>query len=173
MLYGVWLRWGLLYVGQTMEAERRLRDLPIGESHHLATTFPPEIWHRVVVVAWPRLPEAQLLAADATPELVGLALEHTLQLRLNPLANSEKRTPDGNWRAVVWEARRSRGARYASQLGGLVEAVHQVWDEAASQALTANTASAVHRVVFPETLVLAPPAVADPSPPHLSHLTHR
>jgi hypothetical protein len=27
---------GLCYVGQTKEAERRLRDLPIGESHHAA-----------------------------------------------------------------------------------------------------------------------------------------
>src|SRR5690606_19816753 len=51
-LYGVWLRWGCLYVGQTLDAARRLRDLPIGESHHLATTFPAEIWDRVVVVSW-------------------------------------------------------------------------------------------------------------------------
>src|SRR5215467_16390217 len=44
VVYGVWLEWGLLYVGQTKEAERRLRDLVVGESHHLANTFPPEIW---------------------------------------------------------------------------------------------------------------------------------
>lgn len=52
-VYGIWLRWGLLYVGQTTEASRRLRDLPVGESHHLANTFPPEIWDRVVVIDWP------------------------------------------------------------------------------------------------------------------------
>lgn len=43
IIYGVWLSWGLLYVGQTTKASRRLRDLPVGESHHLANTFPPEI----------------------------------------------------------------------------------------------------------------------------------
>ncbi len=47
-IYGIGLKWGLLYVGQTNDAARRLRDLPVGESHHLANTFPPEIWDRVV-----------------------------------------------------------------------------------------------------------------------------
>lgn len=40
-VYGIWLKWGLLYIGQTTEAARRLRDLPVGESHHLANTFLP------------------------------------------------------------------------------------------------------------------------------------
>ena len=46
---------GLCYVGQTQEARRRLRDLPIGESHHLAMTAPPELWTRVIVVQWAEL----------------------------------------------------------------------------------------------------------------------
>ena len=50
VLYGVWLPWGLIYVGQTGEAQRRLRDLAVGESHHLANTYPPEIWSRVAVI---------------------------------------------------------------------------------------------------------------------------
>lgn len=42
-IYGVYLADSvLLYVGQTRDARRRLRDLPVGESHHLATTVPPE-----------------------------------------------------------------------------------------------------------------------------------
>ncbi len=41
VLYGIYLNGiGPLYVGHTTEGERRLRDLPIGESHHLANTFP-------------------------------------------------------------------------------------------------------------------------------------
>ncbi|CCH73541.1 conserved hypothetical protein [Nostocoides australiense Ben110] len=43
VVYDVWLSWGVLYVGQTLNGRRRLRDLPIGESHHLSNTFPPEI----------------------------------------------------------------------------------------------------------------------------------
>jgi hypothetical protein len=45
-LYGVYIAGpGLIYVGQTGQAERRLRDLPVGESHHIAATVPPEIWN--------------------------------------------------------------------------------------------------------------------------------
>ena len=55
-VYGVYVTGaGLLYVGQTRDARRRLRDLPVGESHHLATTVPPEIWERVLVIQWPAL----------------------------------------------------------------------------------------------------------------------
>ena len=51
-LYGVCLTGtGPLYVGQTTQAERRLRALPIGESHHLANTFPPEVWDRVILIS--------------------------------------------------------------------------------------------------------------------------
>jgi hypothetical protein len=56
VVYGVHVAGaGLLYVGQTGNAKRRLRDLPVGESHHLATTVPPETWERVIVVQWPDL----------------------------------------------------------------------------------------------------------------------
>ena len=55
-VYGVYVTGaGLLYVGQTRDARRRLRDLPVGESHHLATTVPPETWERVLVIQWPAL----------------------------------------------------------------------------------------------------------------------
>jgi hypothetical protein len=156
VLYGVWLRWGLLYVGQTRDAERRLRDLPIGESHHLATTFPPEIWERVVVIAWPQLPQAPVLAAEFTANAVGLALEHSLQLRLSPLANTEQRKPDGNWRERSWAASRSRGARLASQIEDLTQAVQAEWDTAARTKPGDEQHSPTCRVVFPEAL-LAPP----------------
>lgn len=55
-VYGVYLVGGvLLCVGQARDARRRLRDLPVGESHHHATTVPPGTWERVIVVQWPRL----------------------------------------------------------------------------------------------------------------------
>jgi hypothetical protein len=63
-VYGVCVTGGgLLYVGQTTDARRRLRDLPVGESHHLATTVPPETWERVLVQA-----QWDLLARAPVPE---------------------------------------------------------------------------------------------------------
>jgi hypothetical protein len=69
VVYGVYVAGaGLLYVGQTGNATRRLRDLPVGESHHLATTVPPETWERVIVVQWP-----DLLSGVVTRMTVALA----------------------------------------------------------------------------------------------------
>ncbi|GAA0209366.1 hypothetical protein GCM10010492_03850 [Saccharothrix mutabilis subsp. mutabilis] len=147
VLYGVWLRWGLLYVGQTSEAERRLRDLVVGESHHLANTFPPEIWHRVVVVAWPRLPEAVALAGELADEDISLALEYRLQSLLAPLANASRRTPDGGWRPVDWTRSRSRGARAADKVDRLFTAVREVWEEAANAG--SGTVTDTYSVAFP------------------------
>jgi hypothetical protein len=100
VVYGVWLNWGLVYVGQTGEAQRRLRDLPVGESHHLANTFRPEIWSRVIVVEWPRLATARAAIERLSEPIVGLALEHRLQASVTPLANASRRKPDGDWTAV-------------------------------------------------------------------------
>ena len=122
-LYGVWLRWGVLYVGQTTEAERRLRDLAIGESHHLANTFPPEIWDLVVVVAWPQLAEADTVSERLGTKTVGLALEHHLQSRVTPLANAARRTSQGGWREVDRTRSASIGARAAEEVKSLFGAV--------------------------------------------------
>ncbi|MFB9907130.1 hypothetical protein [Allokutzneria oryzae] len=150
VIYGVWLEWGLLYVGQTADASRRLRDLPVGESHHLANTFPPEIWHRVVVVSWPLLPEARDLGV--APDLIGLGLEHRLQSHLKPLANSARRTPKGGWRPVDWARSRSAGARVGPRLGALFEPVLRLW-QAAEQAPDESFSSEVCRVVLPSRLL--------------------
>ena len=131
-LYGVWLRWGLLYVGQTAEAERRLRDLAIGESHHLANTFPPEVWDRVVIVAWPQLTEADALTERLGAKTVGLALEHHLQSRAAPLANAARRTSQGGWRSVDRARSTSIGARAAAEVQPLFDAVEALWDTAAA-----------------------------------------
>jgi hypothetical protein len=148
-VYGVWLEWGLLYVGQTLEAERRLRDLAIGESHHLANTFPPEIWHRVVLIAWPLLPGAATLTPGLGQGVIGLALEHRLQSWLKPLANASQRTRSGGWREVNWQTSRSRGARHSEQIDGLFHAVQRVWMDAAGQTAGTESRTEVFRVIFP------------------------
>ena len=151
-VYGVWLQWGLLYVGQTLEADRRLKDLAIGESHHLANTFPPEIWHRVVVVAWSQLPQAAALLGELGPKAVGEGLEHRLQASLQPLANASRRKPDGSWRDVDWERSRSLGARTGQQIDELFVAVQEVWRTAA-ESPDGVTVPANSRVVFPSRLL--------------------
>ncbi|MEW1584398.1 hypothetical protein AB0283_02960 [Micromonospora vinacea] len=156
MIYGVWLRWGLLYIGQTSEAERRLRDLAVGESHHLANTFPPEIWHKVVVLTWPELPEAQSLVGTLDSKTVGLALEFALQEQLSPVVNSERRRPDGGWRDVVRQGSTSRGALAAPKVVDLVQAVRRLWDATPSRPTEEAEALQACRVVFPEQLLLQP-----------------
>jgi hypothetical protein len=149
-IYGIWLNWGVVYVGQTQEAQRRLRDLPIGESHHLANTFPPEIWSRVVVIAWPKFAEVELLVPIPS-SAIGLALEHLLQRRLQPLANASRRQSDGTFADVRWETSRSEGARHAPDIQPLFEAVWTAWDHAAQQ--PADLITEAVRVVFPANLV--------------------
>ena len=100
VVYGVWLdaHTEPIYVGQTLDAGRRLWDLPIGESHHLANTYPPEIWSRIIVVRWQDIlrqdsslqtaliTELHDLGLDdvASTRAIGLMLEYRLQRRLTP-----------------------------------------------------------------------------------------
>jgi hypothetical protein len=149
VIYGIWLDWGLIYIGQTREAERRLRDLAVGESHHLANTFPPEIWSRVVVLPWPRLRSAPHATGRLSPEDVGLGLEYGLQSLFSPLANASRRTAVGGWRTVDWPGSRSRGARAYRQLGELFADVKTVWDRAAGWTPGDEPLSGGCHVVFP------------------------
>ncbi|MDT7788552.1 MAG: hypothetical protein QOF58_6971 [Pseudonocardiales bacterium] len=151
-VYGVWLQWGLLYVGQTLEAERRLKDLVIGESHHLANTYPPEIWHHVVVVSWPELPEAADAVNAFGYKAVGEGLEHRFQEALEPLANAARRTAGGGWRDVDWKTSRSLGARTGRQLDDLFAAVLAVWNQAAASKDGENVPSS-SRIVHPSKLL--------------------
>jgi hypothetical protein len=131
-----------VYIGQTTEGRRRLWDLPIGESHHLANSFPPETWERVVVVYWGQLLErtpelASSLAAAIRPKLeaetgderqaIGLGLEYRLQCEFRPLFNRRKKKRDGSWRDVDWQNSASLGARVGPLLGELYSSVIEVW----------------------------------------------
>lgn len=132
VVYGVQMPWGPLYVGQTKEGRRRLRDLVIGESHHLANTFPVETWHTVVVIRWPNLATAKPAVAEHGADATGLALEHLLQERLQPLFNGRKRTRAGGWRATNYATSRSRAARMArtATMFGLGDEVVSLWNAA-------------------------------------------
>ena len=127
VVYGVYVEGGgLLYVGQTSDAKRRLRDLPVGESHHLATTVPPETWERVIVVQWPsllaRIPaRAASTARQLGPSTCGLAIEHLLQATYRPALNTRRRSTAGDWIARNIESSRSRGAVASSQLPRAVQ----------------------------------------------------
>ncbi|MFE9249875.1 hypothetical protein [Streptomyces sp. NPDC007088] len=161
VLYGVFAGGaGLCYVGQTQEAERRLRDLPVGESHHLANTVPPELWERVVVIRWPLLiPSApadeQSIAAETGPQVCGLALEHALQVATAPPLNSRRRRTTGDWQPRNLAQSRSRGAVRAQSLPGLSALVLAAWHacaavEAPDGAGVVDTGAG--RVVFPSAL---------------------
>ncbi len=161
VLYGVFAAGaGLCYVGQTQEAERRLRDLPVGESHHLANTVPPEVWQRVVVINWP-------LLVDGTPEseqaqvkkmgavVCGLALEHALQMATAPPLNSRRRRTTGDWQPRDLARSRSRGALHARQIPVLSELTLAAWNDlsqAEAPGRSAVTVNGVGRVVFPSAL---------------------
>ncbi|WP_406241271.1 hypothetical protein [Streptomyces anulatus] len=142
-LYGVFSAGaGLCYVGQTQEAERRLRDLPVGESHHLANTVPPELWERVVVIRWPLLlPEVPVRERSLVEEMgstvCGLALEHALQVATAPPLNSRRRRTSGDWQPRNLTQSRSRGAIYAQSVPGLTQLTLAAW-------------SALSQVVIPE-----------------------
>ncbi|MFE1213278.1 hypothetical protein ACFW5L_29610 [Streptomyces albidoflavus] len=161
VLYGVFAPGaGLCYVGQTQEAERRLRDLLVGESHHLATTLPPEIWERVVVVRWPQLldavPESERAAVEEMGRLVcGLALEHTLQVAKAPPLNSRRRQADGDWQPRDLARSRSRGAQHAQRLPQLGRLVLDAWAELSGATAPEHAplaAGSVGRAVFPSAL---------------------
>jgi hypothetical protein len=153
VLYGVWLPLGLVYIGQTSDAKRRLWDLPIGESHHLANTFPAEVWSRVVVLEWPRVIGPQdIPPSDAAQASLGKAFECALQASFQPLFNSIRKTHAGNWTQVD---RESRAAALGAQVSRrLTDRVIAAWTHLADITI----GEAVHigefgRVVQPQLLL--------------------
>lgn len=162
VVYGVYVSGsGLLYVGQTEDAKRRLRDLPIGESHHLATTVPPEIWERVIVIQWtsllPRISAQEAQAAERLgPLTCGLAIEHLLQVAFRPVLNSRRRSANAGWVTRNIESSRSRGAVASSQLPELFSNVRSQWDMLASAEPRGDGNPVIYmdcgRVVFPGIL---------------------
>lgn len=177
-LYGVWL--GPLaepvYIGQTEHARRRLWDLPVGESHHLANSFPPETWGRVVVVRWHDLVErgisqlhprylhllTRLQREKRIPRRkanlvggVGLAFEYLLQREYNPVFNATRKQRDGTRKLVHRDKSRSVGAVLAPHVADLFEEVHAAWRDAALTPADGRDVAAVGgyaHVVFPQAI---------------------
>lgn len=167
VVYGVYVAGaGLLYVGQSGDARRRLRDLPVGESHHLAATVPPETWERVIVVQWPGLlssaPAPEALAAEQLGnQICGLAMEHLLQVTYRPVMTARRRTGAGEWTARRISQSRSRGAMNSGQFPGLFKAVRTVWDGLARVPSSEGGHPGVYadagRVIFPPLILEASP----------------
>lgn len=137
VIYGIYTSAGLCYIGQTTEAERRLGDLPVGESHHVGNTLPPELWERVVVLRWPTLlplvpADERSAAEDIGDEICGLALEHALQVATLPLLNLRRRGHNGEWKARNLTESRSRGAVHAARLPRLCEVALATWQDLAT-----------------------------------------
>jgi hypothetical protein len=161
-LYGVWVSGsGLLYIGQTSDARRRLQDLPVGESHHLATTVPPETWERVIVVQWPSLlaslPPGEIRVADRLGlRACGLAMEHLLQVTYRPVMTARRRGAAGDWTARNLDSSRSLGAVSSTELPELFRLVHALWERLAETPEPGSGQPASYldggRVVFPASL---------------------
>ena len=162
-LYGVYLAGtGLCYVGQTQEAKRRLRDLPIGESHHLAVTVPPELWTRVIVVQW-----AELLApavgdhdwAITNMKTCGEALEYLLHCHFHPPINCHARTTGGSYRERPPENSKSKAAISSASFSHLFKVVLGAWSDLEAIAAPAPDNeriadySSYGRVIFPSALL--------------------
>jgi hypothetical protein len=163
VVYGVYVAGGgLVYVGQTADAKRRLRDLPVGESHHLATTVPPEIWERVIIVQWPSL--LNRISADERHavkqlELVtcGLAMEYRLQVTCRPLMTARRRSTKGGWSARNIDSSRSQGAVASSRLPELFSQVQEHWNALVNASWNGCGDPVVYsiagRTVFPQGLL--------------------
>jgi hypothetical protein len=140
VVYAVWLAGNHgkpVYIGQSADPFRRLNDLPIGESHHLSNSFPPEIWQRVLVVDWERLiPSGEELgdildkngirSGRKKPlDLVGLGIEFHLQREIRPMFNARKKARGGGWREIDFGKSKSLGAKVAgiSQVTAVAERI--------------------------------------------------
>ena len=142
VIYGVYsVGVGLACIGQTSDPIRRLRDLPIGESHHLANTIAPEMWERVIVLAWPDLlgrttadERAVLDEVIKKPKERGLPLEHGLQITLQPPMNLRTRGANGQWRRRPLARSRSIGATIAPLIPILVCRAREAWSDLATAA---------------------------------------
>jgi hypothetical protein len=145
VVYGIWLDNHSApfptYVGQTLDAERRLWDLPLGESHHLANTYPPEIWQRVVIVRWRDIFEQESGSNLPVPvdvhdhRSIGLGLEYALQTRFRPPMNLWSKARNGSLLEGRPELSQSIGKRVASQpeFQTFYKSIEKIWMNLASE----------------------------------------
>lgn len=119
-----------VYLGSSSEGCRRLWDLPIGESHHLANTYPPEVWQTVQILHWRQLLVAKGHDLDAlqrsvaklcsarsksTLELTGMGIEFRFQQETRPDMNMLTKRRDGGFKEVNPSRSKSRQAIVARE----------------------------------------------------------
>ncbi|GAB1795502.1 hypothetical protein [Priestia megaterium] len=122
IVYCVKMSTKTIYIGQSLDSQRRIKDLPIGESHHFAKSIPPELWEKIIVIRWSRILRTEEGGLDVINkvkedlvnndkelreksddkkhkkalEYIGKSLEFRLQSDLMPLFNSfRKVSKDG------------------------------------------------------------------------------
>jgi hypothetical protein len=145
-----------IYIGQTPEPSRRLYDLPIGESHHLANTFPPELWRRVIVLDWLALaksPSVDPLPPDCDSTAIGTAIELHLQRLYQPEMNMLRKSPSGAWVLRNLDSSRSRAAGLISTVSHLLPQVERTFEELLQADIGPSSVqrSAAGCVVFPQS----------------------
>ena len=118
------------YLGTSTGGHRRLCDLPVGESHHLSNTYPPETWERVQILHWRqvldregfdlRALEAQVAEHyPAKPgealKLIGMGIEFMFQTETMPELNVRIKLGGGGFREVGLGRSGSRQALIAGR----------------------------------------------------------
>ena len=198
VVYAVWLTGdheGPVYIGQSTNPTRRLWDLPIGESHHLANSFPPEVWRSVVVIDWSFILQTDSdlnsristdlstlnLNADHANKAIGLGVEHRLQLAFKPPFNMRKKQRDGSWDTVDLERSSSTGARVGKSLN-IQELARRIQALMLQNAVEINQPDSLQKgepsrqfawAIHPY-LMVNPPQAGEPSPVNsLCHPIHR
>lgn len=116
------------YLGTSTEGHRRLWDLPVGESHHLSNTYPPETWERVTILHWRQVLmeesyDLTTLAAQVgehfpvepaeVMKLIGMGIEFLFQKETNPELNIRIKLRRGGFRKAGLDTSASRQALIA------------------------------------------------------------
>lgn len=186
-IYGVWLENHShpIYIGQTGNAARRLWDLPVGESHHLSNTFPPETWGRIVVLKWADLlahcdTDFPLLLASVQKEFrlgklsstaaVGLGLEHRFQTAFKPLFNLRRKTRQGTTRTVNLAQSQAVGAQIAALLDREFNRVVMHWNQLVGSVSTGETFQTPFGCVVYPHLIWGHNLFSSPRPPPATQL---
>jgi hypothetical protein len=106
VVYGVNVEGGgLVYVGQTADAKRRLRDLPVGEKpspryNHSARSLGARDRHPVAEPAQPAARSGKTSRGPAAAaDMRTRPLEYLLQVAYRPVMSARRRSTKGGWSA--------------------------------------------------------------------------
>lgn len=161
-----------VYLGTSSEGRRRLWDLPIGESHHLSNTCPPEIWSKVQVLHWKRLlaetghdiDELQKNVSEAFPEkskfalkLIGMGIEFRFQQEIRPEINILTKRRQGGFKPVDFMGSKSIQAAIARRWidGPVFNTLWTSWNNIQSEAESCPEIALVSRfggILFPDRI---------------------